>query len=358
LLRKATIALAIMGLLLGGCAADRRSGKVYGKPPQPRKVSVADLETFGTEGRWSTSIIGGRVAGLYPLGDIICAYTEAHRLIALDSKRGVELWRLILPADLQFGPYRHGDVVYFSLQDTVYGMDAKTGEELWKKSVEVPLSSPPTLFAGKIMAGSTTGILGAWPVYGKKLAWSILQCRTTEKPVVSGSVVYVPATDGLLRAVNVATGEPVWAYPTERDFVTSPVLLPGGLVIGTEEGGVYRLSEDGERLWLTVLKRPVKKVWADGELVIAMTSPVGAVMVDAETSEELRTVAGAVKVAGISDRIACLLTRGELVALDRTNYEEAWRLPLGEFSVVAQNAKSNELYVATRQGVLAALELK
>ena len=75
--------------------------------------------------------------------------------------RGVERRRMLLPSGLQFGPYRHDDVLYFSLGDTVYGFDANTGEELWTKSLEVPLSSPPALFADKIFAGSRIDIFGA-----------------------------------------------------------------------------------------------------------------------------------------------------------------------------------------------------
>jgi len=356
--RKVTAALVIVSVLLGGCTAARRSAETYDKPVRAKAEALARLETSDTGVKWSTSTIGGEVAALYPLGDVVCVYTKANRLVVFDANRGVERRRMLLPLDLQFGPYRHDDVLYFSIGDTVYGFDTNTGEELWTRSLEVPLSSPPTLFAGQIFAGSRIDIFGAWPVQSNRLAWSILQCRTTEKAAVSGTTVYVPAAGGLLRAVNVADGEVAWGYPTEREFITSPALLESGLVIGTEEGGIYRISEDGKREWLTVLRRPVKKVFAAGDLVIAMTVPDGGVLLDAESGEELRIVPGVVKLAGVSDNIACFVKGRNLVAADRATGQEKWQLPLGEFTVVAENAASNEVYCATKTGALVALELK
>jgi len=354
---KALASLAIMGIILGGCATERWSKETY-EASRPRKVSVAGLEGAGTGVMWSTSVLGGEVEEIYPLGDIVCVYTKAKRLIVLDANRGVELWRVLLPLRLQFGPFRHRDVVYFSLHDAIYGFDAKTGEELWTKRLEVALSSPPTLFADQLMAGSNTNIFGAWPIRSDRVTWSILRCRTTEKAVVSGSTVYVPSMGGLLRAVDVASGRVRWSYPTGRDFMTSPTLITGGVALGTDEGGVYRISEEGKKGWLTVLKRPVKRVLAEGDVVAAMTVPDGAVMVNAETGEEGPTVAKASKLAAISDKVACFLAGGELVAVSREDGQESWRLPLGEFSVVAENPTSDEVYCSTKSGAMAALKLK
>jgi len=358
MMRQVSLAVAILGLLAGGCVGKRESGAVLVRRMERRRAPLKELEGPGTRLIWDTKVVGGKVKGLYALGDVMCVHTTNEKVIVFDAAGGTELWRADLPGKLQFSPGRHKELMYVTVSDTVYAVDARSGAELWWRSAGTPLGAPPAVAADRVLTGNEIGSFTVLYVHGRKLAWSDPHWEVSEKPTVSGARVYVAATDGVLRAVDLESGEVEWEFATGSGHATEPDLTPGGVVFGTREGGVYLIREDGEQTWLTVLDRPVKRVRVVGEVVAAMVEPEGIVPLRVETGEELVTVREARKAAGASNDMICLLAEDELVGIKAVDGEEAWRMALGKFIAVAENSESDVVYAATRDGRLAALKLR
>ncbi len=52
--------------------------------------------------------------------------------------------------------------------------------------------------------------------------------------------------DGILRAVNIATGAEAWAYELGAAVKSSPVIVGGKLVVGCDDGSVYAFAAEAK----------------------------------------------------------------------------------------------------------------
>ena len=65
------------------------------------------------------------------------------------------------------------------------------------------------------------------------------EARVDSSPVIVGIAVFVGSSDGRLYALDRKTGKKVWEYEAGGDFVASPAVADGRLVIGNTDGTLY-----------------------------------------------------------------------------------------------------------------------
>ena len=69
-------------------------------------------------------------------------------------------------------------------------------------------------------------------------------------PVSAGGMVFVAGSDGRVRAINAANGQPAWEFATAGPIKASPSLWEGRLYVGSGDGCVYALeAATGRLLW-------------------------------------------------------------------------------------------------------------
>ncbi|UCG17279.1 MAG: PQQ-binding-like beta-propeller repeat protein [Phycisphaerales bacterium] len=87
-------------------------------------------------------------------------------------------------------------------------------------------------------------------------------------------VVVVPETTGTLRAINATTTVQMWEFQTAGALLSSPVFDGGGIVFGSGDGHVYRVSCEGSLIWKYAAGSPVygSPVVADGAAYIGDNS--------------------------------------------------------------------------------------
>ena len=56
---------------------------------------------------------------------------------------------------------------------------------------------------------------------------------------IFGERVVFGASSGEVTILNTTSGELVWQFPTGSSIIASPAIVPGRLVIGTEDGQMY-----------------------------------------------------------------------------------------------------------------------
>ena len=61
-------------------------------------------------------------------------------------------------------------------------------------------------------------------------------------PAVGSGAVYIGDLGGLLHAVNIADGKPLWTYRTQSEIKSSPVVADGTVMIGSYDGSLYGLD--------------------------------------------------------------------------------------------------------------------
>ena len=132
------------------------------------------------------------------------------RLYALDIRRGQEKWKSETAAGVGEGscPAVSGEVVYFGCDDgNLYAVDAQSGQTNW------------TFFAGFCTWGS-----GVW-----------------SSPSISGRAAYVGGHDSLY-ALDLATGEKLWRFKTDRPIISSPAVSDGVVYFTSTGGTLYAVK--------------------------------------------------------------------------------------------------------------------
>jgi eukaryotic-like serine/threonine-protein kinase len=143
-----------------------------------------------------------------------------------------------------------GVVVIGSWDGRVYAVDLATGAERWVHHTigdtldsrkfgydRRSLQSSPAVVEGRVFVGSRDGGLYALDARSGDRLW-----RATHRgswvvgsPAAKDGTVYVGSSDGqFIQAVDIATGNEKWRYPTGANVLASPVLAAGMLIVGTE----------------------------------------------------------------------------------------------------------------------------
>jgi outer membrane protein assembly factor BamB len=65
-------------------------------------------------------------------------------------------------------------------------------------------------------------------------------------PTVSSETVYVGDSEGILHAIDTASGDEQWQVPV-RSYQSSPVILDGVIYIGGDDGVLHALVGDRDR---------------------------------------------------------------------------------------------------------------
>ena len=63
--------------------------------------------------------------------------------------------------------------------------------------------------------------------------------RVDSSPVVCGDQVVVGSDDGRLYRLALETGQELWTYEIGQPLQSSPAVSAGRIVIGSNDGGVY-----------------------------------------------------------------------------------------------------------------------
>ena len=186
------------------------------------------------------------VAGLAydPIHDIILSPSEDGFLYAYTAKNGDEFWDPFpTGAAIWSTPAVQDGVAYFgSLDHKVYAVDLDNGEEIWSQETEGVVAGKPLVFDGKVIAGSFDKTLYAfsdddgtlqWTIEGENWFWA--------GAVTDGKTIFAPNMDGNIYAID-RNGTLLWKYNVGSAIVSSPVLVPNGLVVAAKDGNLLLLD--------------------------------------------------------------------------------------------------------------------
>ena len=86
---------------------------------------------------------------------------------------------------------------------------------------------------------------------GRKTSPVVYQAYKNERPRISDGVVYIGSSEGKFRALDVATGNPLWTYDRLTDFVeTKPLIYDGKVIFGAWDQYLYALeAKTGKLVW-------------------------------------------------------------------------------------------------------------
>ena len=230
---------------------------------------LAALDLDSGEALWSIEPLPGRsewASHNSPAvaGDTLVMSFDHGRdgLLAYDRHTGVEAWR----SDPSIANYLHGSAVL--ADDTVYvadeltqvsALDMHTGATRWTTALEEdarPWSNrvvaTPAYDAGLLFIATQRGILHALDARTGDQVWAFVGQMSSIRvaatgisapafpgsPALAPGVVWIAGADGVLRALEAATGVQMWSYDLGVPVTASLALAGDTLFVASYDGSV------------------------------------------------------------------------------------------------------------------------
>ncbi|MCG6976290.1 MAG: outer membrane protein assembly factor BamB [Acidiferrobacterales bacterium] len=249
--------------------------------------------------------------------------TREGEVLALNSDSGKLVWRTRVSSEVLAPPVAtSGVVVVQTIDGFVYGLSAQDGKRLWQFQRTVPAlslrgTSGPSIQSGMVVTGFADGTIVGLDLNSGKVRWDAAVARPSGRtelerlvdvdgtPVIAGyrmfaasyqgrlialdlrngrllwgrkastyvpmavdrSNVYLVDADGVVVALDQATGAERWRQTGLRArFVSAPAIINGYLAAGDYNGVLHLLSRDsGEFVARTdidgsaIVSRPVSR---------------------------------------------------------------------------------------------------
>ena len=132
---------------------------------------------------------------------------------------------------------------YFGSHDhKVYAVTLNDGEELWQYETGGVVAGKPLVFDGKVIAGSFDRSLYALSVESGIVQWKFEADNWFwAGAVTDGKTIFAPNMDGNIYALD-RNGNLLWKHDVGSAIVSSPVLVPRGLVVAAKDGVLFLLD--------------------------------------------------------------------------------------------------------------------
>ncbi len=213
----------------------------------------------------------------------------------------------------------------------VVAVGADNGHPLWERDTALAFSGGPAIASERLVLGTSQGELLALSTADGREQWRTrLSSEILSVPTFTGDgKIIVHTLDDTIYGIDATTGKELWriAYPapvlTLRGS-SSPVIVPGGVVVGLSGGKLVKLdTQDGAPLWEIMVSRPTGR----SELARIADIDADPILLD--------------------NRLYVGAYNGDLAAVDAATGEVLWRRELSAYAGLA--ADGNSLFVTDSQ---------
>jgi outer membrane protein assembly factor BamB len=237
---------------------------------------------------------------------------------------------------LKLQPVIAGDLIYAASADgEVVAINRSNGRDLWDTEIEQGLSGGVGYYDGNLFVGTGDGEVLRLDASDGRVIWSArVTGEVLAPPQADGEFVVAQSYDGKLAGFDFATGEHRWTFDSNVPVLTirgtaTPILRDGVAYAGFANGRVLAFdAETGAVLW------EARVAIAQGRSEI----------------ERIVDVDGAMALVGNELYVASY--QGRIAALDASTGRKIWQRNLSSFSGVSQGF--GNVYVADDDGTVTA----
>jgi len=269
---------------------------------------------------------------------------------------------------------------------SVFALDAASGKQLWKASLQVPVVNAPVASGGRVFVSSEDNHFVAlserdghvlWDHQGISESAGIL---TSTSAAVAGDTVIVPYTSGELYALRVDNGRPEWndmltksgtvTALSELDDIAGRPVVDRDMVFAISHSGVMVAINinTGERVWARDIGG-IQTPWAAGDFVYVLTSEDQLLCLERKDGkvkwihqlsrwEDPASKDGPIVWSGpvlVSDRLILVSSNGKAVSLSPYTGDLLGRADIPEGTCIPPVVANGTLYLLTNGAQLVAL---
>ena len=234
---------------------------------------------------------------------------------------------------------------------------------LWTFNMESPIHSSPAIYKDYLYVVSSNGILKAIDMETGEEEWDLdLESPSNSSPIVHKNRLYVGCEDGL-KAVNINTHNVVWDY--ECDNVASTPFFHDDIVyFGSDEGHLYGLNTDGKVKFDKKLGDEIKS----SPIVVDDTIYVGSTnskfySLDTDESKNWDFTTGDEILSSpshVDDSVIFGSSDGNVYCLDDSNGDLIWKKDLSNkvLSSPTVDKHDKSVYIGSDEGNITCLDIR
>lgn len=241
-----------------------------------RCLALADGEQ-----RWQVTLEAEVMAGPLVTGGKVMVTTEAGTFTLHDTKTGEKVGEFIIDSPLRCMPTLvNGRAMLAGCDGKLHAIDVTTTTELATVEIDGPTGSTPAARGNKIYFGTEQGTFYAIDTASSPMAvaWKYSDRRRAQgirTAAAVGEKLAVYGSQGkAVFALDLATGEKQWTFPTRTRVESSPLITGKRAIAATQRGKLHAIDLlSGKATWTHnagggFMASPVV---VDGKLLIANT---------------------------------------------------------------------------------------
>ena len=281
--------------------------------------------------------------------------------------------------------YEGGKIFVSSGFGFVAALDAETGEQNWLSKTDTPVRTPPTAYQGAVYATTITNDFISFDQETGEKNWNFqsfeesARILSSSSPAAAGDLVVAPFSSGELVAFLTDTGRPLWtdslvrnaqltALSTLNDIAGSPVIDRGLVYAVSHAGQLVAIDiRSGERVW-AVSVAGLQMPWVAGDFIYLVSVDSELVCVSREHGaivwvsqlrkhQKVKKKKGRIAWAGpvlAGDHLLLVSTSGELIKVNPLDGEIVDTKKINDGSLVSPVVAGEKVFVLTQKGKLLA----
>jgi outer membrane protein assembly factor BamB len=240
-----------------------RSAKPFPTEPQPPTVSI------GPDASWTYKATGPIWAS--PIADhgVVFIGDSSGTLHAVDAANGKAKWAFHAGGGIFGAAAVRGNALFFAADDGfIYKLNRNTGAQIWRVSIgggDIKRVLPSmeaadwdargaasAFYSDVIYIGSAAGVLHALDVSTGKPLWRFkTNGKIRAAALATENAVYVGSLDHFIHALDRKTGKELWRFDTGSPVTTAPVLAGDKVIIGTRDRATLHAldAKNGKAVW-------------------------------------------------------------------------------------------------------------
>lgn len=198
------------------------------------------------------------------------------------SPDGNIIWQAQAGDRINSAPCIAGDTVYISGCDAqLRALNLADGKEKFVADMGALAPGSPTIVDGRIIVGCDQGRVVCFDVNGRP-QWTYdqigNQAMVFATPAISDGLAIVGTRDRQIHAIDISSGQRVWAYPTRGEIDASPLISDGRAFVAGKDKTLYVLdARTGKELWTFAAGRSLDAGCAIGNGTIILADSGGTV---------------------------------------------------------------------------------
>lgn len=233
---------------------------------------------------------------------------------------------------------------------------------LWTFNMQSPVHSSPAIYKDDVFIVTTEGILKAINMQTGEEKWDFdLEAKTNSSPVVNSNKLYIGTDEGL-KVININNHDLSWDYDC-GNVESTPFIYDDVVYFGCDDGHLYGLDKkEGDVVLNKKLDGELKSspIVVDDSIYIGSTNgKLYSVGTDKEKNWEFTSGDEVLSSPSyINESVIFASTDGSIYSLDESDGDLNWKVDLNDkvLSSPTVNEYDNSIYIGSDEGNLTCLD--